>query len=173
MFNCRIVIICLILFIFLPLNFVYASDKEIKVLDITYIPILDANTGVIDHIVVGDYFKGRLAVDLVSSLDLVGSKLANDLTASTKYHGYSDPDSLSYINFSIYKKTRYFEALPIGLRYYKPDPNEIVYRPNYIQILQREDICDYVDNQGVREVWLWGYHYGSIEPAESNMSMGN
>src|SRR3989338_5685729 len=41
MFNCRTVIICLILFIFLPLDFVYAADKEIKVLSMAYYPVKD------------------------------------------------------------------------------------------------------------------------------------
>ena len=151
---------------------VFAADKEIKVLDITYVPLLDTNTGVIDHTVVGDSLKDKLAVDLLSRLDFVGIRLAEDLTKSTKYHGYSKPENSSYIKFSVYKKIRYFESLPIGIRYYKQDPNEIVYRPDYIKVLERENICDYVDNKGVREVWLWGYHFGKIEPAESNMSMG-
>ena len=33
-------------------------------------------------------------------------------------------------------------------------------------------VCDYVDRQGVKEVWIWGYHYGLIEPTESNLQMG-
>ena len=36
------------------------------------------------------------------------------------------------------------------------------------------DICNYVDNQNVKQVWIWMYHGGSplTVPIESNMSMG-
>jgi hypothetical protein len=35
------------------------------------------------------------------------------------------------------------------------------------------DVCDYVDNQGVRDVWVWMYHNDfATSPIETNMSMG-
>ncbi len=172
MFNCRIAICCFALFVFSPLNVIYASEKEMKVLVISYIPVLDTGSGIIDHNIVGDHLRNYLSLDLLENLEFVSQKLAVDMTNSTKYRGHSDPNSVPYINFSIYKSINYFEALPQGFRYYKQDPNDIVYRPDYIKVLQRENICDYVDNKGIREVWLWGYHFDKLEPVESNMSMG-
>lgn len=32
------------------------------------------------------------------------------------------------------------------------------------------DVCDYVENQEVKEVWKWMYHTNAIAPIESNMS---
>lgn len=51
-------------------------------------------------------------------------------------------------------------------------------RPLYTQILNRENICDYVNNNGVNEVWMWAYqgptYPGSSAPylsiSESKMS---
>ncbi len=48
--------------------------------------------------------------------------------------------------------------------------NPSAYRPDYNKILSDLNICNYVENQGAKEVWIWGYHYGNLEPAESNMA---
>lgn len=45
-------------------------------------------------------------------------------------------------------------------------------RANAISYLDKEGICDYVDNKGVREVWVWMYHSNVTYPVESNMAMG-
>ena len=34
------------------------------------------------------------------------------------------------------------------------------------------DICDYVDNRGVRQVWFYTFHNEYLQPSESNMQMG-
>ena len=39
-------------------------------------------------------------------------------------------------------------------------------------MLNSLDVCHYVDVLGVKEVWVWMYHTGSIGPIESNMAMG-
>lgn len=41
-----------------------------------------------------------------------------------------------------------------------------------MKYLSRAGICDYVDNKGVTEVWVWMYHSDITYPIESNMAMG-
>jgi hypothetical protein len=43
---------------------------------------------------------------------------------------------------------------------------------DHFAMLNRFNICNYVDVQGVRDVWVWMYHTNSVAPIESNMSMG-
>jgi hypothetical protein len=38
---------------------------------------------------------------------------------------------------------------------------------NHSGIFRDINICDYVDNHGVKEVWIWMYHYGRTWPIES------
>jgi hypothetical protein len=41
---------------------------------------------------------------------------------------------------------------------------------DYNTIMQMIDIDDWVNEQGVKEVWIWGYHGGKVHLWESNMS---
>lgn len=53
-------------------------------------------------------------------------------------------------------------------------PASTVHRryPDYFAILGAVNICDQVDNRGVREVWIWMYHTDGTVIDESNMAMG-
>ncbi|KKS83891.1 MAG: Carbohydrate-binding protein [Candidatus Gottesmanbacteria bacterium GW2011_GWA1_43_11] len=42
--------------------------------------------------------------------------------------------------------------------------------PDYASMMNSINICDYVDNLGLKEVWLFGYHWGPIALAESYMA---
>lgn len=44
--------------------------------------------------------------------------------------------------------------------------------PDHYAMLNPRNICDWVDNKGVRDVWVWMYHTSSLAPIESNMAMG-
>ncbi len=47
---------------------------------------------------------------------------------------------------------------------------ELIHYPDYASMMKNINICNYVDNLGLKEVWLFGYHWGSIAPAESYMA---
>ncbi|MDW7682272.1 MAG: hypothetical protein SCK70_17040, partial [bacterium] len=87
------------------------------------------------------------------------------INGATRYHGYKDPAALQYLEYYTYEKIDYFYPMPRG--YYL---GGIQYRPHYNQILSNINICDYVDNHGVKEVWIYGYHTAVIGPDESKMS---
>lgn len=93
------------------------------------------------------------------------------ISNGTKFHGYKDTTALSAINYQVVDTKEYLEALPVSAN--KVPWNPAMYRPDYQKILARENICDYVDNKNVKQIWLWGYHYGNIEPVEADMAMGN
>lgn len=129
------------------------------------------------------YFPTKDGVNLDSSVTGVVSSLAsirtkvNRITSETKsglqagstYHGYKDAAATPALNYSIYEEREYLQTLPLGIEV-PWKPGQGIYRPDYGKILTDLNICNYVNNQGLREVWLYGWHYGNIEPAESAMS---
>jgi len=93
------------------------------------------------------------------------------LELGSTYHGLEQRRAGCSLEYDIFDAGEYLEALPVST--FEVPWNPGIYRPDYMQILLREDICHLVDDLGVQEVWLWGYHFGNIEPAESNMAGPN
>jgi len=129
-------------------------------------------------VLVLNYFPTRDGVNLDSSITGITATLTsirstvNTIKNETlqavqdgsKYHGYSNPLATPALNYSIYAERESLTTLPAGV------PYNGVSNPDYMQILTNNNICDLVNNHGVREVWLFGWHYGNIAPVESKMS---
>jgi hypothetical protein len=92
------------------------------------------------------------------------------LELGSTYHGLRDPSAQCSLEYDIVKTVEYLEALPVSDF---PGFSLGVLRPGYRQILEREDVCRFVSERGVKEVWLWGYEHGNIGPTESNMAGPN
>lgn len=92
------------------------------------------------------------------------------INEATKYHGYKNATAPQFLNYQVLEKKKFYEPMPKGhLLENKPAGN--AYRPDYGKILKNLNICDYVDNKGVKEVWIYGYHNDNgIVPDESRMS---
>lgn len=89
------------------------------------------------------------------------------ISDATRYRGYRDPAAQRYLEYWVLDKKDFFIPMPRG---HKLDNGRI--RPDYGMILNEQNVCDYVDNRGVKEVWIYGYHNdtpGGIEPDESRM----
>lgn len=91
-----------------------------------------------------------------------GARIAGE---GTRFHGYKDPNAPQYLSYQVIERLEFFEPYPRGF----PLDNTS-YRPDYASILTEQNICDYVDRQGVREVWFYGYHSRYIVPDESRMA---
>jgi hypothetical protein len=99
--------------------------------------------------------------------------IARSLTEGSRFRGQGQPA----IQYNI-TQTRLFNHLPI---------NAAAQRPDYRRILTDVNVCDWVDRQGIRQIWMWSWHYDAnnpgsytgpldvnkaVNPAESNMAMG-
>jgi len=102
----------------------------------------------------------RMTEQMVSQ----GKELVSD---ATRYHGYKDPTSSRFIEYSVLDNTihKYYTPIPRG----HPTGGGTTL-PHYRQILLDHNICDLVDNRNVKEVWMYGYHSSKIVPDESRMS---
>ncbi len=121
---------------------------NINVLVIKYFPLTDDGQK-IDISVTGDIggsYQGirQHAITVTNNLTAV-------LEKATKYLGYKNPAAPSSLLYNIIDNKEYTQAVPI-----KPRSDSPRY-PDYNAIMTSHNICDYVDNKGVREVWLWAY----------------
>ena len=134
---------------------------ELPVLSIRFLPDADGD-GTIDVDSTGYVGTVDSLRQRIEELDTAGSWW---MTESTRYRGYAVSSEPS-LGFSIIDSLEFIGAVPIG----EAVPGkEGWYRPDYRTILTGLGVCDWVDDQGVREIWMWTQHHGEIEPAESNM----
>lgn len=135
----------------------------VPVLILAYYPPDPSNPTYLDPVETG--WSSTLITDMQTATQGMieaGQALIND---ATRYHGYKDPRAPQYLEYYTYEKIEYFYPMPRGYHL-----GGTQYRPHYNQILNNIDICDYVDNHNVKEVWIYGYHASIIVPDESKMS---
>lgn len=138
----------------------------IPVLVLRYFPDQN-NDGKLDPEITGmndDLNSIRTKVDTLTNDGI------NSLNKGSIYHGYKDPLATPYLNYHIINEKEYLTKIPLSANLAWGQSG--IYRPDYYNILNATNICDYVDRQGVREVWMWGYHFGDTELDESNMAIG-
>lgn len=152
----------------LPVNDIIektSNSMQMKVLNIIYIP---SSNNQIDLSETGA-LNITTANSLVEYVNSITTQSLSKLTEGSRYHQYKKSFSNPLLQYSLIDTKVYYENLPSGL----PLPwKENTNRPDYKKILEKENICNYVDNMNLKEVWVWGYHTEKIEPVESNMSMG-
>lgn len=131
------------------------TSYNLNILVIKYFP-LSANGQNIDIAVTGD------VGDPYTTIQQRTVNVTNNLKASiekgSRYLGYKDPNVSPALTYQIIDTKEYTAAVPMlsdGTR-----------RPDYSGIMTTHNICDYVDNKGVREVWLWAYQ-GPTYPGSS------
>lgn len=135
---------------------------EVPIAIIRYLPTNDGEN--VDSDRTG--FSGTLAA-LKDHIDLCGRRAKFMLEEGSRYHGYQDPAAQPSLGYRVVKIITVYEPFAKGK---EVAWNPGWYRPDYIQILERFDGRTLVENLGVKEFWLWGWHHAGIEPAESNMS---
>jgi hypothetical protein len=150
-----------------PLN--YSLDRSlsyradaftIPVLGISYFPLR------------GDWIDRAVTGDVGAPLDTIRQhtlettrQIIQALETGSIYHGYKDPTALPSLRYQILETLEFLEPLPT---YHKPGHQSPM--TDYKAIMQRVDIRHWVEEQGIQEVWLWGYHGGVIDIWESNMA---
>ncbi len=136
------------------------TNVDLNVLILEYYPDTDQN-GVIDDIAGGDV-RGQTIQSLKTKVSNLNTQAVEKLTAATKYKGYKQ-NSQPYINYKIIDTKIFDKAVPISTQF-KPFAD-------HLQILQNDiDVCNYVEQQNIKEIWIWMYHSAAVVPIESNMA---
>lgn len=143
------------------------TSYQMKVFVIKYFP-LTTDKQKINIAVTGDVGDSYATIKQ-RTVDITNN-LSNALKKASTYQGYQNSAALPSLTYSVLSTREYETAVPMltdGSR-----------RPNYGKIMSDHNICDLVDNQGVREVWIFAYqgptYPGSTKPylsiSESKMS---
>jgi hypothetical protein len=127
---------------------------------IRYFPTADGTT--VDAAIAG--YSGTLA-GIRDYTNTLNRRTKFMLEEGSRFRGYANPAALPSLGYRIVAMITVYEEMPRG-----KFVGEGHYYPDYNQILERFDAEHYVNDLGVKEFWLWGYHNGPIVPAESNMA---
>jgi len=100
--------------------------------------------------------------DIKAKCDRMTKEAMEALTEGSRFRPYTNPEAPPSLKYTVVDSFDYLEAMP-----HNPKKKG---HPDYIRILQRANIRDYVEKKGVKEVWIWGYHSKELAPWESNMA---
>lgn len=133
---------------------------RIPVLVIRYFP---TKGDLVDRVVTGDW--GAPLVKTREKTEQLTREVVAALEEGSRYHGYRDPAARPSLDYQVVETLEFLEPLPTRPRAGKEAP-----LTDYAAILRRVDVRKWVEDKGVREVWLWGYHGGIVGLWESNMA---
>ncbi len=141
------------------------TQAPIKVLSISYFPTIDGKLDTKNHIqdTYGEY-NYSLSEIRKKVQDVQAGAIAL-LEEGSRYHGYTNPQAIPYLQYKIVQEIEHLEPVPLSDKKYGSLP-----LPAYTQMLDRIQICVYIDTQNVREVWLWTYQGTGKSLWESNFS---
>lgn len=139
------------------------TGMSVPVLALKYIPVDQSNPTLVDRNIAGTDLPPGTTVEFVrQKTDTLNSDVSAFLNDASAYHKYKDPASAPVLNYSIYEVKEYLEPVPIV-------PGSGSRPADHVTILKNKgfDICDYVESQGVKEVWVWMFHSNYAYPVES------
>ena len=154
----KTVVVCLLFCA--QILFAQEAPFKIPVVVIKYFPVTGDS---IDKNITGDY--SAPLEETRSKVEKIENGLVNILENASRYHFYKDSTAEASLDYEIIDTFEFLEPLPLSDK-----KQGDVFMTDYSEILKRINIEDFVENFGVKEVWLFGYHGGVIGLWESNMS---
>ena len=147
---------------------IISNEKyKIPVLVVKYFP-LDKN-GLIDKKLTGDCYwlsSGWDSLDAMrQKVNSFNKEAISVLENGSKQYGYKDVNSIQSLDYEIVGTVEYLEPMPTI-------KNKTSYGADYDynKIIQSINGKDWIENKGVKEIWIWGYHTPNTSLNESNMA---
>lgn len=137
-----------------------STDFTIPTLVISYFPV---RWGKINQTITGDV-SGSLR-QLKQHVNQTTQRVAQALEDGSRYHGYKNPHAQPSLRYQIVDMLEIKEPLPT-----RPKKGHRVPMTDYNEIMARINLKAWVEDQGIKEVWVWGYHGGVLDLWESNMA---
>jgi len=133
---------------------------KIPVLVVKYFPVKGDR---IDQTVTGDW--GAPLEETRQKTDKQTKALIHALQEGSRYHGYKDDQARPSLAYEVVDEIEFLEPMPTI-----PRPGHQVPFTDYRKIMERVDIKKWVEQRGVKEVWIWGYRGGVLVLWESSMA---
>jgi len=137
-----------------------ALPMKIPVLVVKYFPVKGDR---IDLTVTGDW--GAPLKETRLKTDKLIKAVIHALQGGSRYHGYKDTKAQPSLIYEVLDQIEFLEPMPTIPRARRRTP-----LTDYKSIMKRVKIRKWVEERGVKEVWIWGYHGGVLDLWESNMA---
>jgi hypothetical protein len=131
----------------------------IPVLVINYFPLTEDGQN-IDIRVTSNVGEPRQEIE-AKCREMTG-QVIQALEEGSRFRPYRDPDAPPSLKYKVVDSVTFYEPMPRH-----PTKRHYV---DYNAIMGRVRIGERVEAEGVREVWIWGYHSEEFGPVESNMA---
>ena len=105
--------------------------------------------------------------DLKERISAFEKRVKYGLEERSRFRGYKDSSARPSLGYRVVKIITIHEPIPPYMEF---NDGSGWFQPDYNQILTRIGAEHLVNDLGVKEFWVWGYHYDGIYPVESNMS---
>jgi len=87
------------------------------------------------------------------------------LEEGSRYRAFVNSNATAALKYQVVGSLEFLEPLPTWDK-----PGHRTPMTDYRQILNRVNVQEWVEQKGVKEVWIWGYHGGKVDLWESNMA---
>ncbi len=138
------------------------SMEEIPVVVVRYLPTTDEIN--IDVAQATDYWSlGEISINnLIENIDTYDKRAKFSLEEGSKFRGYKDNSANPYLGYRIVKYLTVYRQIQVSDFQIGDEAGVGIFQPNYKQEFDDLNLTDFIQNNNVKEVWLW---YG--EPARS------
>lgn len=133
---------------------------EVPVVVVKYFPVKEEQ---IDIEQTGDW--GESLEHTRRKCDSLTQSLVAFLADASRFRVYKYPDSRPSLQYRVVKTFEFLEPLPTRKSLLRKKP-----LTDYRRIVERINGQYWVEEQGVKEIWVWGYHGGVLDLWESNMA---
>lgn len=135
---------------------------KIPVLIVKYFPVTADKQNI--DIKVTSNVGGKLD-DVRKKCDKQTNELIEALEQGSRFRAYKNDKAPASLDYVVIDTKEFLEALPLSEKKYNK-----AWMPDYNKVMERIDVKDWVENKGIKEVWLWAYHSPESGLWESNMS---
>ena len=133
---------------------------EVPVLIFRFLPTLDGTN--IDVAQARDYWSpGDMTLSAMKQqLSLIDRRQKFMIEEASRYHGYKDPQAKPSLGVRVVDCITVYEQLPPGISRRSLGSGGKLYEVDYQRVFDRFNVAHYVNDLGVKEIWLWA---GSVD----------
>jgi len=147
----------------LPINVNSTGHPTPYVVPVVVVKYFPVNGDIIDLRTTGDW--GKPLTMTRAKTDSLTLGLADSLREASRYHRYRNALAEPSLRYTVVKSYEFLEPLPTWEK-----PGHEVPMTDYAAIMRRIDGKRWIEQEGVKEIWVWGYHGGKVDLWESNMA---